>query len=457
MTDAKRSHAVIGILTSLEAFVLAFAALFAVSALVILITTAEAGQNSSIQQILFLSSALLLLSEGSGITFASLLISVIPLGITLMVVFLVRAFALRHGTRLGNYVFGLVVWCIFNSVVVYQLRSYVHGNPVLAVVKTLVFFSIGFLLAAWSDGHESWRVVQFAKKKLPLNIVQAIARGVTLVKVTFVVLGIISVIVLLIWLFTGWNNVGTIFTAANMPVGSRIITSVLSLAWIPNFMVWALAWICGSQFQIGTLSLYSMAVTKSSDLPLMPVFGIFPTTALNDAGRVVISLIPMIAGLVICFAVIWLTEVPGQLKVNGRREQKDQQSQLDQQRQRQGLWTSNAVQNVVRTVLFSLGIVILAIVITAVVLPIIFQLSNGALGVKDLAVVGVPAFGAAQAVARPFFAGYLIAWVIGAAVFGVIELVRQHRPVSADSVLANIEDIHISAHDNENNNETNEK
>jgi hypothetical protein len=198
-------------------------------------------------------------------------------------------------------------------------------------------------------------------------------------------------------------------------------------------MMWALAWFCGSQFQVGALSHYSLIASKSVDLPLVPAFGILPSDVPSVSGRAVIAMIPIILGFLACLIGLW-TEKGFFRRLFGKLSKRPSTVMAHRQGSHQIL------QAVIRKALYSLGSLVCAAIILTVLLPIFFQLTNGSLGTNDLASVGVTTFAAVQSVARPIFAGYLIALIVGVAVFSIVEEVREHRPIVVDSLLSGLDD-----------------
>lgn len=58
--------------------------------------------------------------------------------------------------------------------------------------------------------------------------------------------------------------------------GGLFVWSLVALAYLPNLLVWSLAWVLGGGFTVGTGSLVSLWTTQLGMLPAVPVFGALP-------------------------------------------------------------------------------------------------------------------------------------------------------------------------------------
>ena len=72
-----------------------------------------------------------------------------------------------------------------------------------------------------------------------------------------------------------------------MENGSRILTTVAMLIWLPNVMLWAVSWLFGGGFAIGDLASFTLWLGQSKELPAIPVFGILPEPIADNLWRTV--------------------------------------------------------------------------------------------------------------------------------------------------------------------------
>ncbi len=64
--------------------------------------------------------------------------------------------------------------------------------------------------------------------------------------------------------------------------GGVFVWSLVAVAYLPNLLGWALAWLLGAGFSVGTGSLVSLSTTQLGMLPAIPVFGALPPVGVGD-------------------------------------------------------------------------------------------------------------------------------------------------------------------------------
>lgn len=76
-----------------------------------------------------------------------------------------------------------------------------------------------------------------------------------------------------------------------------IVLTIGQLAFIPNLVIWAMAWLVGPGFSIGTGSIVSPVATQLGPIPAIPAFGAIPTGDLSWA--FVAVLVPIVTGFLV--------------------------------------------------------------------------------------------------------------------------------------------------------------
>ena len=89
----------------------------------------------------------------------------------------------------------------------------------------------------------------------------------------------------------------TVFTLSGMQLGSRILTTIASLAWLPNLAVWAISWLFGAGFSIGSIASFTLWTGQSTSLPALPIFGMLPEPVANDGMRTILLALPLVIGI----------------------------------------------------------------------------------------------------------------------------------------------------------------
>ena len=79
----------------------------------------------------------------------------------------------------------------------------------------------------------------------------------------YLAIGLITVIV---WLVRNHAAVVSLFDLSGMETGSRILTTVAMLIWLPNVIIWAVSWLFGG-FAIGDLASFTVWLGQSKELP----------------------------------------------------------------------------------------------------------------------------------------------------------------------------------------------
>ena len=80
----------------------------------------------------------------------------------------------------------------------------------------------------------------------------------------------------------GEPRIAALETALRFDAGGVFVWSLLALAYLPNLLGWAVAWLLGAGFTVGTGSLVSLSTTELGMLPAVPVFGALPTIGAAD-------------------------------------------------------------------------------------------------------------------------------------------------------------------------------
>ncbi|MFF2244634.1 DUF6350 family protein [Arthrobacter sp. NPDC058130] len=103
-----------------------------------------------------------------------------------------------------------------------------------------------------------------------------------------------SAALLAVDLFIHWNLVVAVYEGLDAGAMGGAVLTIVQLGFLPNLVVFALAWICGSGFALGVGSLAGPLGTAVGPLPSIPVFAALPAGSL-DFGFVAL-VVPALAG-----------------------------------------------------------------------------------------------------------------------------------------------------------------
>lgn len=383
------------------------------NALLLLVISMEEGDQGLTDSIAPFTQAVVLYAQGVGLEYGALRLTVIPLGLTLALIALLRAFAMKAGVSVAGYVGGLVVWELIHLWASLTCAIALTDGLPVSLAKTALVFSIGYLWAAVRCSEPMRAFVSdkwSALGERPRFLLRAVCRGFVLMAVTLALIALATVVY---WVVTGHAAMGTLFSLLGMDTGSAIMTTIVSLIWLPNVMIWALSWLCGAGFSIGDVAAFTLWSGQASGLPAVPFFGLFPQPVGNDTVRFVLVFATCIPALAIGS---WQLYSPAVFDVYGTSV-----------RQESGFVSMDTVRSFLWPAVALCGQCVLLSVSSAVV----FALSDGSLGAERLRHVGVDVVSSTQAIVRPAAVGLLIAWFVSLIVVagraGVLQLAARLR------------------------------
>ena len=354
-----------------------------IALMLLVISMAEGGDNLTAGTT-NLTQAIVLLSEGSGFSTDSFTLTITPLLLTVLLIWLIATCIARFKAfAVHSYVVGLVVWLAIN-----------------AVFASSVQVSLSLVDEQWMISLKS--AATFTVAILAINLL----------------IGLITVIT---WTVRNHAAVVSVFELSGMENGSRILTTLAMLIWLPNLMLWAISWLFGAGFSIGELANFTLWMGQSNGLPAVPAFGILPEPIADNLWRTVMLEIPLgiacIAGLLMIILPQGFACRPLNIRDASKRG------------------------SVLASLIYAAGSFCLSAMLTSLIATLLFAISNGSLGQHRLAHVGVDVMASTRAVGHPMAWGLAVAWLIAivgtALVFSIgwiIERVKASRTTSRQTV-----------------------
>lgn len=237
------------------------------------------------------------------------LLTLVPLGLKLIPFLL----AWRAGRRLARASYTDQLWqALLGSWVVYSAFGVATGfvcrtpdvgiNLGYAMVVPLIPFALGMVIGARREAG-SW------SRLIGVDAVDWISRTsqhsrwagsylASVVKAGFVAVAAalaLAAVLLAVDLFVHWNLVLAVYEALDAGAAGGAALTVAQLGYLPNLVVFALAWTSGSGFAMGVGSQVGPLGTAVGPLPSIPVLAAIPAGALDYA--FVALLVPVIAGV----------------------------------------------------------------------------------------------------------------------------------------------------------------
>lgn len=374
-------------------------------ALALLVIAMEEGGNSLASYTVPLTQAVVLLSQGTGFHAGGITVGITPLLLSLALIMLIRALARHFSTDIRAWACGAIVWGAVNALFTHGLDVALNDSAAVAVLKSVLVFSIGFAWAAVPRSRMMLRSRTYCRAHISQPVRHAVCVGTMLALVLlgcYVVIGVGTVVA---WIILDHGAMASLFSMLGMQNGSRIFMCLMALAWLPNVALWALSWLFGGAFHIGSIATFSLWSGSASDLPSLPVFALFPAAVDNATVRTVVMVIPVAVSLLaalVCFLVP--KGFPLFAKPSGEHR-------------------SDARQVLVGFA-YPAGAFCIAAVLVSLGSSLLFLLSNGSLGSDRLKSIGVDVAQSTQCVARPTAMGLFGAWLVAVIAFAAVFTVR---------------------------------
>ncbi len=239
----------------------------------------------------------------------SSLLWAVPLGLTLIPFLL----AWRAGRRLARASYTDQLWqALLGALAVYALFGFgaayladdgaTSASPVAAACLPLIAAGAGMIIGAYREAGSwgrligvnlaDWIATTSQSSRWAGSYVWSAVRAAFLATVS--ALGL-SALLLAVALAIHWAAIATIYERLDAGiVGSAVIT-VGQLGFLPNLIVWSLAWSSGAGFALGAGSSISPLATTAGPLPAVPILGAVPSGPL-EYGLVALA-IPVVAGV----------------------------------------------------------------------------------------------------------------------------------------------------------------
>ncbi|GIG30302.1 DUF6350 family protein [Cellulomonas marina] len=239
-------------------------------------------------------AALWLLGHGVPATVAGAPVTLVPLGVTALAVFAGWASARRSGTpRVPAWAAGVATYVALALVV--ALAAGVRGGGLLtAAVGAAVVGGLGTglgLLARPERSGLPWRV-RAGLARLPGPVAVGAAAG----ALVAAVLVLAAVVLTVVGIVAGTATVSDVVDALRMDVVGGAVLGVAQLGWLPDLVVWNLAWLAGPGFVVGEGTRFAVGGTVTGPLPAVPLLGALPTTDLGARGTLLSAALLLAVG-----------------------------------------------------------------------------------------------------------------------------------------------------------------
>ncbi|KFI67889.1 hypothetical protein BMAGN_0880 [Bifidobacterium magnum] len=396
--------------------------------LALLVITMEEGAASLTGFSVPLTKAMTLAAQGVGFHANGVVMGVTPLLLTILLIVLIRAVALKFKATMRSYAGGLVAWLLLDLVMTAGLSVTVNDSWWLVLVKGAVVFSIGCLWAVWPGSSACRRVQSYIHEHVSLPVHHAVVSGLV---VGVALLGIylaIGLVTVIVWTIMNHDAMGTMFTLLQVRTWSRFFICIMSLAWLPNLAIWAMAWLFGASFSIGSIATFTLWNGSATGLPALPVFALFPQAVESSGLRTFYVLIPCIVSVLVGIVALTYRRAFPMWRVARN--------------------TAQSLQQRLLAFAYPAGALCIAVVLVSLAASIIFVLADGSLGTHRLRTVGAPVAQSTQALAKPtaigLFAVWMVALVAVALAYAIRGAASRHH---SEQVSESVHEDHASERD----------
>ena len=388
---------------ALEAFlaILIFTvALGACMALLLLIISIEEGGPSLSMATVALTETITLLTQGCGFTAGALTLTIIPLLLTGLLIWMIRSLVSRLGMSVGGCIAGLVVWVLCSLILMQGSQTVQVDTTPVILLRTSLVFLLGYGWAWVRSEPFRQAFTKRIQEVLPVQVRRTIRLGLTAGLILLAAMLAAGLIALIVWIVLYHGDVGRLFKLTRMGTASAVTTSLASLAWLPNLIIWAASWLFGDGFKIGQLAAFTLWSGHASSLPSLPLFGLFPEPVSRQGVRLLLLNLPLLAGVVV--GILLLTG-PWGVRIHAAVRQAGLKSR------------DTAVCFLMATLAMAL-----TWLVALLGLALLFQLSNGALGRQRLSGVGVPIASSLRMIGTSLGVGLLGIWLLALVIAALI-------------------------------------
>ncbi len=287
-----------GILSALQAAVLSLLVL-TLPAVAAYVATSADPSNSGVGwfRSVGVGSSLWLLGHGVPAEVGPVTVSLVPLGVTILALFACYASARRSGLAtwsayaagVGTYTLVTMLLALLDGVSgAGLLRALVGGAAVSAV-------GLGAGLLARPEAPTFRALTKPAWSRCPAPLRTGAAGGV----LGTACLVLLASLVATLWVVAGRATIGDVVRGLGLDAVGGVVLAVAELAYLPNLVVWALAWLSGAGFAVGSGTHFAPDGVVGGPLPAVPMLGALPTPDVAGPATSVVPLVLVVVGALV--------------------------------------------------------------------------------------------------------------------------------------------------------------
>lgn len=256
-----------------------------------------AGASTSWGGAVAISTKIWLLAHSVPLATGAVDLTIVPLGVSVVVVFGAYVCARRSMTAHWTALLAGVLTYLVGTVFLALLSGAVSPVQLTsAVVGALVLGGLGLTwgVLARPDATALGDQLHALVSRVPV-LVRIGLRG-SLVAASAAVVA--SGVVVLTWIVAEHTTITDVVSQLDLDAASGVSLAVAQLALVPNLVVWALTWLVGPGFAVGSGTHFGADTVTSAPLPALPLLGALPGTATGSGFALWGPVVVVLAGMV---------------------------------------------------------------------------------------------------------------------------------------------------------------
>jgi hypothetical protein len=120
---------------------------------------------------------------------------------------------------------------------------------------------------------------------------------------------LLSALVVGVWVLAGRATIGDVVGELPLDAVGGAVFAVGQAAYVPNLVVWALAWLVGPGFVVGAGTHFQVGSVVAGPMPAIPLLGALPTSTLSGRSALLVPLLVVAVGVLVgLFVHRWAVE-----------------------------------------------------------------------------------------------------------------------------------------------------
>jgi hypothetical protein len=245
--------------------------------------------------------AVWLLAHGVPMTVGGDVLTLTPMGVTLLAVFTCYVSARRSGhATVLSWAAGIGGYTGIAVAVALLVRASA-ADALLAALGAVVVSGIG--LAAGLARRPEARSLRDVTRPLWSRLAAPVRTGAAAGVLAGALLMVAASATVILWVLAGRTTISDIIGSLGLDAVGGGVLALAEVAFVPNLVVWALSWLAGPGFHVGTGTVFSAAEVVSGPLPAIPLLGALPQP---DAAGGLLAAVPVLLVVVGAVAGSWL-------------------------------------------------------------------------------------------------------------------------------------------------------